>query len=147
MYNIRTITESRWPQSSFKYQIVHKAIVRHNSKIIFNFEPNYNCQYHVSSSVDKNKNITTRSSKKNQHVHQLVSQVHFLLKLYFFFINLRAQMSHQRLYGIWTLSTPYTKQQAKEKTAQTTGSKQLFFKNYYSKITLHCVLHSQYTAN
>jgi len=26
-------------------------------------------------------------------------------------------MSHQRLSGIWTLATPYTKQQAKEKTA------------------------------
>ena len=40
MFNINSIKESRWLQQPlFKYKIVYKAIVRHESEIIVNFEP------------------------------------------------------------------------------------------------------------
>jgi len=39
------------PQPLFKYQIIYKTIVRHNSETIVNFEPTSNCQYHHSWSV------------------------------------------------------------------------------------------------
>ena len=38
-------------QLLFKYKIVYKAIVRHNSETIDNFEPKYNRQYNLTSSV------------------------------------------------------------------------------------------------
>ena len=51
MYNIRFIKESQWPSPSFKYLIVYKTIVKHNSETIVKFEPKSYCQYHLSSSV------------------------------------------------------------------------------------------------
>jgi hypothetical protein len=33
MYNVNYINESRYPQPSCKYEVLHKAIVRHNSQI------------------------------------------------------------------------------------------------------------------
>jgi len=39
MYNISFIKGSRWPHHpSFKYQIGHKSIVRHNWETMVNFE-------------------------------------------------------------------------------------------------------------
>ena len=40
MYNISSIKESRWSQSLSKYQIVYKAILRHNSETIETFNQN-----------------------------------------------------------------------------------------------------------
>ena len=53
IYNISSMKDSRCPQPSVKYKIVHKVILRHtcNSETIVNFEPKSNCQYHLSPFV------------------------------------------------------------------------------------------------
>ena len=60
MYNIRFIKESRWPQPSFKYQTLHRVILRHYRETIINFDPKYNCQYYMSSYVRKWQNTLQR---------------------------------------------------------------------------------------
>ena len=44
------VLSARRPQPSFRYQIVYKAIVLHNSETTVNLELKSNCQYHLSSS-------------------------------------------------------------------------------------------------
>jgi hypothetical protein len=51
VYNVSSIKDSRWPQLLFKYVLVYKVIVWHNSETIVNFEPKSNSQYYCLSSV------------------------------------------------------------------------------------------------
>ena len=58
MIDIETIF---FNQLLFKYKIVYKAIVRHNSETIDNFEPKYNRQYNLTSSVRNWQNTFQQS--------------------------------------------------------------------------------------
>ena len=48
---VNNIKESQWHRPLFKYLIVYKTIVRHDSDAIVNLEPRHNCQCHLLSSL------------------------------------------------------------------------------------------------
>jgi hypothetical protein len=113
IYNISSMKDSRCPQPSVKYKIVHKVILRHtcNSETIVNFEPKSNCQYHLSPFVRNWQNTFSKrcwylrptswkirwdDSFKNPLIKLLVLRIRWLCKKAEYKLQSRAQrMSYE----------------------------------------------------
>ena len=90
MIDIETIF---FNQLLFKYKIVYKAIVRHNSETMDNFEPKYNRQYNLTSSVRNWQNtfqqsVLPKNLEVNMSRNETDKTVAIFLYLKFFYVIL-----------------------------------------------------------